>query len=82
MRIVLQVGITAWGIKCGNWLPGVYSNVARAMCWIDQVSFHNYIGVRTMCWIDQVSYHNYIVARAMCWIDPVSFHNYIVAIAG
>jgi hypothetical protein len=34
--ITLQVGITAWGIKCGLGLPGVYSDVAHAMCWIDQ----------------------------------------------
>ena len=81
MRIVLQVGITAWGIKCGNGLPGVYSNVARAMCWIDQVSFHNFIVAKTMCRIDQVSFDNYIVVRTMCWIDQVSYHNYIVAIA-
>jgi hypothetical protein len=34
------VGITAWGIKCGLGLPGVYSDVAHAMCWIDQVGVH------------------------------------------
>jgi hypothetical protein len=38
--ITLQVGITAWGIKCGLGLPGVYSDVAHAMCWIDQVGVH------------------------------------------
>ncbi|KAF6200045.1 hypothetical protein GE061_006345 [Apolygus lucorum] len=30
-----QVGIVAWGIKCGEALPGVYVNVARFKVWID-----------------------------------------------
>uniref|UniRef100_A0A146M6H5 Phenoloxidase-activating factor 2 n=2 Tax=Lygus hesperus TaxID=30085 RepID=A0A146M6H5_LYGHE len=30
-----QVGIVAWGIKCGEALPAVYVNVARFRSWID-----------------------------------------------
>jgi secreted trypsin-like serine protease len=33
-----QAGIVAWGIGCGeDGTPGVYANVAKAVCWIDQV---------------------------------------------
>jgi len=35
---LVQSGITAWGIGCGMaGLPAVYSDLASAACWIDQV---------------------------------------------
>merc|ERR1712098_964862 len=34
---LIQVGVTAWGVGCGGDLPGVYSKLSSAMCWIDQV---------------------------------------------
>jgi secreted trypsin-like serine protease len=35
---LVQSGITAWGIGCGMaGLPAIYSNLASAACWIDQV---------------------------------------------
>merc|ERR1712211_52963 len=38
----VQAGIVAWGIGCGeNGTPGVYADVAKATCWIDQaISCH------------------------------------------
>jgi len=30
-----QAGIVAWGIGCGDVVPGVYANVARFRTWID-----------------------------------------------
>ena len=33
-----QVGIVAWGIGCGEEnVPGVYTNVASQVCWLDWV---------------------------------------------
>jgi len=33
----VQAGIVAWGIGCGeNNVPGVYADVSKATCWIDQ----------------------------------------------
>ena len=31
----VQVGIVAWGIGCGEQIPGVYANVSQALCFID-----------------------------------------------
>ena len=31
----VQVGIVAWGIGCGESVPGVYANVSEALCFID-----------------------------------------------
>jgi len=38
----VQAGIVAWGIGCGeNGVPGVYADVSKATCWIDQqISCH------------------------------------------
>jgi len=33
----VQVGVLAWGIRCGAEVPAVYSSVAGGMCWIDWV---------------------------------------------
>ena len=34
-----QVGIVAWGIGCGeDGIPGVYADVSKAVCWIDQTT--------------------------------------------
>ena len=31
-----QVGITSWGIGCGeSGVPGVYANISEALCFID-----------------------------------------------
>jgi len=51
----VQAGIVAWGIGCGeNGVPGVYADVSKATCWIDQQitchqgasygSFNSYFG--------------------------------------
>jgi len=35
---LVQSGVTAWGIGCGMaGLPAIYSSLASAACWIDQV---------------------------------------------
>ena len=35
---LVQLGVVAWGIGCGMaGLPSVYSSVASARCWLDQV---------------------------------------------
>ena len=31
----MQTGIVAWGIGCGNEVPGVYADVTEGMCFID-----------------------------------------------
>ena len=31
----VQVGIVAWGVGCGDAIPGVYANVSQALCFID-----------------------------------------------
>ena len=37
---LIQAGITAWGIGCGRTgIPGVYTDLASAACWLDQVTF-------------------------------------------
>ena len=33
--ILLKVGIVAWGIGCGDAIPGVYTSVEHIGCWID-----------------------------------------------
>ena len=34
----VQVGVVAWGIKCGQeGMPSVYSSVAQGSCWLDQI---------------------------------------------
>merc|ERR1712156_1017256 len=36
-NIYVQAGIVAWGIGCGeSGTPGVYADVSKATCWIDQ----------------------------------------------
>ena len=35
-NVYYQAGIVAWGIGCGNNVPGVYVNVAMFKNWIDQ----------------------------------------------
>jgi len=32
----VQTGIVSWGIGCGQDIPAVYANVAKAVCWIDR----------------------------------------------
>jgi len=35
---LVQAGITAWGIQCGQeGFPGVYSDLRSAACWLDQI---------------------------------------------
>ena len=35
---LVQLGVVAWGIGCGQaGMPSVYSSVASARCWLDQV---------------------------------------------
>jgi len=35
---LVQAGITAWGIQCGqDGFPGVYSDLRSAACWLDQI---------------------------------------------
>ena len=35
-KLYLQVGITSWGLECGNpGYPGVYASVAEGLCFID-----------------------------------------------
>merc|ERR1712228_748573 len=42
----IQAGIVAWGIGCGeNGTPGVYADVSKATCWIDQVMTCHYGGL-------------------------------------
>lgn len=33
----VQVGVVAWGIGCGQPIPGVYTSVSHIGCWIDYV---------------------------------------------
>ena len=33
--LISQTGIVAWGIGCGDDIPGVYADVTEAMCFID-----------------------------------------------
>ena len=36
---LVQAGITAWGIGCGRaGIPAVYTDLASAACWLDQVT--------------------------------------------
>jgi len=35
MISISQVGIVAWGVGCGDEIPGVYANVSQALCFID-----------------------------------------------
>merc|ERR1711962_602547 len=62
----VQAGIVAWGIGCGeNNLPGVYADVAKAVCWIDYAmscfygqtsgdfsSFYGYSAQQCQTWMD------------------------------
>jgi len=32
----VQVGIVSWGIECNRESPGVYVDLSKAMCWIDE----------------------------------------------
>merc|ERR1712137_862291 len=49
----VQAGIVAWGIGCGeNGVPGVYADVSKATCWIDQrfrAIFQNMIDQYSKC---------------------------------
>jgi len=47
-----QYGVTAWGVGCGLGLPGVYSKVSQAMCWIDQVMSCNPAPAEDLSFID------------------------------
>merc|ERR1712038_103906 len=52
----IQAGIVAWGIGCGeNGTPGVYADVSKATCWIDQVMTCHYGGLTG----DYNSFHGY-----------------------
>merc|ERR1712061_91768 len=46
-NIYVQAGIVAWGIGCGeSGTPGVYADVSKATCWIDQ-AITCYYGAQT-----------------------------------
>ena len=35
---LIQIGIVAWGIECGQeGIPSVYSSLMAGRCWLDQV---------------------------------------------
>ena len=62
----VQVGIVAWGIGCGeNNLPGLYADVAKAVCWIDYAM---------SCFYGQTSgdfssYWGYSAQQCQTWMD-------------
>merc|ERR1712077_186627 len=62
----VQAGIVAWGIGCGeNGVPGVYADVSKATCWIDQqISCHR--GARTG---NYNSYFGYTSNVCQEWMD-------------
>merc|ERR1712029_596317 len=56
----VQAGIVAWGIGCGEQgTPGVYADVSKATCWIDQAitchysastgNYNSFMGYTSMC---------------------------------
>ena len=44
----VQVGIVAWGVGCGEAIPGVYANVSQALCFIDWAT--RYLAWLIFCW--------------------------------
>ena len=60
----VQAGIVAWGIGCGeNNVPGVYADVSKAVCWIDQqLTCHR--GAQTG---DYNSYFGYTSDKCGAW---------------
>merc|ERR1712029_469474 len=62
----VQAGIVAWGIGCGeNGTPGVYADVAKATCWIDQAISCHY-GASSG---DFSSYFGYTSNVCQTWYD-------------
>merc|ERR1719305_1742573 len=62
----VQAGIVAWGIGCGeNNLPGVYADVAKAVCWIDY-AMTCYYGQTSG---DSSSYWGYSAQQCQTWMD-------------
>merc|ERR1719410_2098775 len=60
----VQAGIVAWGIGCGeNNVPGVYADVSKATCWIDQ-QLTCYYGAQTG---DYNSYFSYTSNVCGAW---------------
>jgi len=56
-----QAGIVAWGIGCGDTLPGVYADVSDAVCWIDYAM---------TCYYGQSnSYLSYDEAQCGTWLN-------------
>ena len=62
LELFLQVGITSWGLECGNpGYPGVYASVTEGLCFIDWATkcadgdkykdFYNIVGCDS--WIDE-----------------------------
>merc|ERR1712146_546709 len=65
----IQAGIVAWGIGCGeNGTPGVYADVSKATCWIDQVMTCHYGGLtgdQLIQWLHQQCVWN-LVPKQNC----------------
>lgn len=56
-----QAGIVAWGIGCGDAIPGVYADVSDAVCWIDYAM---------TCYYGQSnSYWSYDEAQCGTWLN-------------
>merc|ERR1712126_294387 len=62
----VQAGIVAWGIGCGeSGTPGVYADVSKATCWIDQAITCHYGDVSG----SYNSYFGYTSDVCQAWMD-------------
>ena len=64
--IYLKAGIVAWGIGCGETgTPGVYADVSKATCWIDQaISCH--VGATSGVYNSYLGYSSNVCGE---WLD-------------